>query len=532
MSGKVLQFVGIAFVIVIANQLTADPPKEDPKPKIPPVVKVSHKKAQTEVDIRKALSEPGGTEFIDTPLSDALVFLEDVTGTNFLLDRETLRKDGISELEPIDYVGDKVSFACELDRILEPLELRWFIQYGVVHITTMEAAEETMITRMYDVKAILEYGKKHHQDVVTGSGFPLGWRNNFPGFETVDSPDAWLTDLVYAMVDGPWVAIDGLGGMTFLIHENFVLRHSHRGHDLAAALFQTLTQLTKGKLPQNPIAIRPPHYPHAQEEQIKKALAKVIDINSQKRPLNLFLAYIGEQLKIPVHLHKSALKENNIPYDKPVTLVLKNVTARSALKMALKPLGLREIVEDGRVFVTTVEESEKHLYTKIHDLREMYPVGFYNEDLPSMLMETTNVPWLVIDGTGGQIMDPLEGVLFVNQTEEGHNEVEAILAKLQIALKKNPVKININPPPDPKENVARYYRVEGIKNPVSFVNALTRMVEPQTWTKNGGTGELLLDNNKLVVFNRLAVQEKVSTFLTKLQELDYGDIPQDAGAAQ
>ena len=65
--------------------------------------------------------------------------------------------------------------------------------------------------------------------------------------------------------------------------------------------------------------------------------------------------------------------EEGISVDEPVTVDLKNVPAKSLLKVVLDRLGLTALVVDGQLYVTTNIAAEDRLVTVLYDVRDLDP---------------------------------------------------------------------------------------------------------------------------------------------------------------
>ncbi len=203
--------------------------------------------------------------------------------------------------------------------------------------------------------------------------------------------------------------------------------------------------------------------------------------------------------------------------DEPINLELQNLPAESLLKIAFTPLDIVGIVEDGDLFVTTKIAADDRLFTKIHDIRDLNGAQIKGESLLSLLESETSGPWTNIDGTGGLSAEPLNGLLVIRQTERVHNEVEAVLADLrkQMAEAPKPKKAE---PEDPQAVSTKFYALEASTDPESVQQAILTLVEPKSWAKNGGEGEMVLIGYQLVVKHKNEVQTQVNGFLKDLRK--------------
>ena len=104
-----------------------------------------------EQKIVKELDEPTDIEFIDTPLEDVLAFLEDYHEIEIELNRRALDDFGIDSGAPITRTLQGVSLRSALKLILEDMDLTYVIDNEVLLITTVEDAEQRLVTKVYPV---------------------------------------------------------------------------------------------------------------------------------------------------------------------------------------------------------------------------------------------------------------------------------------------------------------------------------------------------------------------------------------------
>lgn len=532
-----------ALGIASVERLMADPPKPcanpfgeaNPKPSAEKpaekkrAIKLSETKAPTEAEIRKALETPSVVNFIDTPLVDCINYLAKQAKTNLWIDEQALTEEGVKLSEPINLKGKPLAVARILDRVLEPLGLTWVIEDHVVKITTIIDAEEKVITVTYHVGDLLEYGKDHRREEVSAfDGDSLeyvqfggcGGASACGDPENDDGPGYWLIHLLEFMTSPSWSSRhEGPGGTISLLENNLVIRQTHYGHEEVERILHTIRQFTQGPLNPATVPIRPLHYPIEEDEFVKNALTKVVNVECRELPLNQFLKEVSAKLDIPVEIDELALQEEGVALEEPITLHLENLPAKSILQITFEPLGLAGLVEDGRLLVTSIIAAEERHFTKIHDIRDLYEAKHTGTALLDLLQQETSGPWGEIDGTGGWIDEPLNGLLVVRQTEGVHNEVEAVLADVRKQIAEDPKTVEEKKePPDPQAVSTKFYSLNQATDPEAVRQAILTLVEPKTWAKNGGEGEMVLIGYQLVVKHKNEVQAKVDEFLKDLNK--------------
>lgn len=106
---------------------------------------------EIENDIRGRLNVAVSCNFSDLPLTDAVHELSRMTGIPILIDERALEEIGLSLDEPVNLSLNKVSTRSFLKLMLRDLDLTYVIADEVMKITTMEAADENLTTKVYSL---------------------------------------------------------------------------------------------------------------------------------------------------------------------------------------------------------------------------------------------------------------------------------------------------------------------------------------------------------------------------------------------
>jgi hypothetical protein len=109
--------------------------------------------------------------------------------------------------------------------------------------------------------------------------------------------------------------------------------------------------------------------PGGSEERIFKALNEDATLDFVETPLKDVVTFLSEAHGIPISLNAKKLEEAAVSPDVPVTKNLKGISLRSALRLLLGELELTYVVRDEVLQITTPEDAESQLITKV------YPVG-------------------------------------------------------------------------------------------------------------------------------------------------------------
>ncbi len=197
-------------------------------------------------------------------------------------------------------------------------------------------------------------------------------------------------------------------------------------------------------------------------------------------PLQEYLAWLSDELRLDFVLDEKALQEEGFSADAPIKLRLHHsaIPARRALDLILEPLGLAYIVDEGFVLITTQSRFEETLELRVYDCSDLIgssqtgagntgqaqvPAGGFEWEGPSgtdsceaapgqqrasskctavpkspadclleIIHNATSGPWLQVDGYGGyaQVFD---GLLIVWQNQRVHREIADLLEAIRKA---------------------------------------------------------------------------------------------------
>jgi RNA polymerase sigma factor (sigma-70 family) len=218
------------------------------------------------------------------------------------------------------------------------------------------------------------------------------------------------------------------------------------------------------------------------EEEILETLDQITSVEFPGNPLSDVIDFISTQHNIPILLDINTLADEGIGPDEEITLILSNVTLRSAMKLMLENVGgieLTFVVEDEVLKITTALAAQEKLETRVYDVRPLFQaveaqrrdvseydgamfdgamegaglgggmsydgpgeirVGFGRkagsprmlddpQTLVDVLVHTTSGPWLTKDDQGGEI-SYFRGSFVVRQTQAVHEEIESLLNNL------------------------------------------------------------------------------------------------------
>jgi hypothetical protein len=184
------------------------------------------------------------------------------------------------------------------------------------------------------------------------------------------------------------------------------------------------------------------------EAAIETALGKPAQLHFVDRPLNDVVEYLKEHYGIEIQLDKKALDDVGIGSDTPITKNVNGISLRSALQLMLRDLKLTWMIQDEVLLITTPEEFESKMTTKVLDVADLV-VCRDSEDKPwddydtlinmitSTIMPTT---WDSVGGPGSIAPANLGSAkaLVISQTDDVHCQIAEILAKIRAIAKETP----------------------------------------------------------------------------------------------
>jgi len=180
------------------------------------------------------------------------------------------------------------------------------------------------------------------------------------------------------------------------------------------------------------------------ERKILAALDKRIEIDFIETPLQDVVDFFKDALGIEIQIDCRALDDVGIGSDTPVSLQLQHATARAALKHLLRQLDLTYVIRDEVLLITTPEEAEARLITRLYPVTDLvaWPsdegetaAGMRDFDTLSDLITSTVAvtTWQDVGGPGslGAFSVPGQDLLVVSQTQDVHKDVVALLRLLR-----------------------------------------------------------------------------------------------------
>lgn len=177
------------------------------------------------------------------------------------------------------------------------------------------------------------------------------------------------------------------------------------------------------------------------EARIQAALDMEIDFECLDNPLSDVADHLAQSLGIDVLLDRKALEDFGIDTDIPITKKLTGISTRSALRLILNDLDLTYMIRDRALWITTPEEAEWRLITRVYNVGDIVNAAGVVEERgndQSTLAETIMYifdpdSWDDVGGPGS--IEAIYGSLVISQTHGVHEEIESLLAAYRDLMK-------------------------------------------------------------------------------------------------
>jgi hypothetical protein len=252
---------------------------------------------------------------------------------------------------------------------------------------------------------------------------------------------------------------------------------------------------------------RVPHRASEAHAKIQAALDQEAKFDFKDCPLKDFVDFLSENYNIPIILCKGTLEDAAISPDTPVTSSLRGISLRSALRITLGEMKLTFVIWDEVLQITTPEDAETRLVTRVYDCRELLV-------LPSPPGSSRPIRAKGIAGGGG---------FFAVQDEPATSCPAAAGERRQQrfgALRRAELPKLADKAEDGEKRGLRRRRGEPPRRELTdaenLIHLITTTVEPDTWDEMGGPGTVAEYKGLVVVSQTWEVHEKIERLLNML----------------
>ncbi len=329
--------------------------------------------------------------------------IEQMTGMQVWVDESALTDAGIEVNEdtvvPQWLAGETVSYlATLLTRQMRDIQFAWFVQDGVLTLTTEEKANETYVTRQYPIGDLLS------DDC---------------------GPEAIMV-LLEQTTHGPWDADEPGTGTISEVGDLFFIRQTHRMH-------QDIAEILAGLRRRDPVIMT---NCSAEDLRLRRLLEeKQISFEFPDTMLRDVAKWLEAETGAKFRLDEQALTEAGLDEEARVSTVLENLPLHVALHQLLSNVNgtpLTVHVSNEECLITTAEKANEMYETVLYRVGPLGMTGEKLNEFVSMLEQETSGPWDADEpGTGTIAGIEPRSILAVRQTQRVHREILEILHGLR-----------------------------------------------------------------------------------------------------
>jgi hypothetical protein len=457
-----------------------------------------------------ALGKKVDADFDNTSLQEFAAWLAKTAGMDVAIDRQALAT--------VQKTADiKVTLHCKAIALrdvaaqaLSPLELAIAaasVPSGL-RITTVEAADHSMFTRLYDVRD-LRRGRDRGGALV----------------EDMDEIEQLITQHLHPQT---WNQVGGAGNAR-IFADALVVSQTLQMHERVQAALDRVREVRDA---QRAGDLSPRPLDPADDEnlaamaQLKKPCAVLV----KDKPLGEFAELVAKELKIAIRVDDRALKDAGIERSTRISLESQHGTWEAALRTALRDADLTIVGRDGAVTITTPDAADNEQITMVYPVADLVDAlsqgcdpGAGWDDL-SLLIQSFVAPQSWSGATGPGDVHPCLPcqAAIIPQTYEVHEQIQSLLAQLRRHVQASPT----GAPTDDPVQTAVYRLPKDVRPEAAQATAegiakiIRETIAPESWKASDATAVYLgVLPDRILVRHRRSVQRAVVKLLTPIDGL-------------
>lgn len=524
------------------------------------VESITEANGKFESRVRTALQSKIDLDFKDTTLTTVAEFFENALGVNVYLNRRALEEVGIDAATfALTFNVKDISAQAALRLLLAQHDLTWTLENEVLVITTPDAVNQDLVTRVY----------------------PVGDLEETDGLEETSAParhrfDSLIEMLTTTIQPQSWDDVGGPGDMDAL-KQNLVVTQTIEIHEEIQDLLAAIRRV-RNALDTMDWKTAYPAYP--QYEALEAALLKRVSLDVDGVSLTELAADLTNNYGVSTVINTRALDDVGLePSNSSVSLKAKDITLRSALRLMLSEHDLTWVLQDEVLQITTPDQSNPALTTVLYPVpdlaradeqskaatevdRSRAPDGaqrftpittgllaqFGAAPQPASIVAvevgldrtqldydsvietiTTTIEPQSWDDVGGPgSIAPIEPIasLVVSQTQDVHDKIAELLTNLRNSRQEQANAPQRKPTPREAAEAPRLviYHVSGTPQPSvqELAKVIRELIEPESW-KDSNSAYIGALHRSIVVRHRAAVHEQVRQLLEHLIEVHQRD---------
>lgn len=303
--------------------------------------------------IRAALNQERQFQLVETPLSDVVGLLNDVTGINVLIDARALEDVGIGRDTAVTHDFRGATLANGLTQVLRELDLVWDIRDDAIVITTPEEVEAALHVRIYPVLDLVQI------------------EPDAPVFDDEGDYETLIELITTFVRPTTWDEVGGPGSMPFVGHGCLAISQTTAGFaEIDAFLAAYRQALARTRNRDAADATEPANLDDAEHAKLRVALQRrVKELRLGEMALNDAATVLSQRLELPVLLDSLSLEDYGIDPKSRVTFTLRNEPLGIGLRRVLEPLHLTWTLDCGAILITTPDY--ENLQTRFYPVRDL-----------------------------------------------------------------------------------------------------------------------------------------------------------------
>lgn len=387
----------------------------------------------------KTLAADVTVEFKEASLTDVVKWLQTEQKLGVVVEQAALAQEGLLSSEPF---GDKLTKAplYMLLNHLRSINIGWYLDDGVVHLTTREVAKDKTRTVSYNVGDL---------------------------FDAKYSSDMLLNAITQSIAPDSWQEVGGPASVVVLGDVLFVSQSTQNQVQVAGLL------AALRKHGRRTYIVDPPGH-----EQLRAGLAKIVSVDFHDVPLAAAMEQLAKQAAVEIRLDNASLRDTGVRERQPVSLTLADQKLSVILRALLDKPSLSWVIRDGAIWIESKDAAANYMMTAVYDVRDLCRNADEVDGLVhAVTQQLVSDSWQSVGGPGS-IEFTLPGTMVVRQSEPIHDRLLELLENYRTALRNS--KARPRQENDPKQVITRYYRMPAAMAE-DLEKALPELIEPDSW---------------------------------------------------
>lgn len=356
-------------------------------------------------------------DFHERPLVDAVKFIAESAGVPVRLDRIAIEEAGRLIDEPVTFSSipaasrDRVlellrtktaydewdeDMLMRIDQILDlmlpRLKLHWFVEDGVLHVTSNLSSRRYLVNRFYDLKP---FRKQGISDETLRAALKL-------------EPAARFHERL------------GRRGELVVVGHVLAVRESFRAQRKLRSFLMAIANPERRRIG--------PYF--AEETVCRDTLIRLVNVEFVETPLDDAIDILAVQANARVILDAGSIEKAGVPLNKPITLSIKDRPLRQAFDWFLTDLELAVTIQAGELLVTSARAVTEARFLQRHDTRAIAPTKETQDSLVSAVKALTSESWADYDYDTALLLPMLtleNGVLVAVTNRATHDEIAKLV---------------------------------------------------------------------------------------------------------